>query len=100
MASPLPPRLQVQPDRGVIGIHGDHVDTFDPLLPYALRSGIIESSGYESYLHTAQTLARVTLPFTPATEELDVLGHTTLDIPTGQLVISGVTLRAPARHTP
>ncbi|MGJ7907731.1 hypothetical protein ACOQFL_14780 [Actinopolyspora sp. H202] len=91
----LPESIEVSPDRGVIGFYGDHIDDFDLDLPHEPRSGVLESNGNECYLHTKQTSAPITLLFTPSVPEVanhELLGETVLDIPTGGVVVSEVTM--------
>jgi hypothetical protein len=88
---PLPDTVAVHPDRGMIGLYDDNVDTFDPALPGATTNGVLLSNSTECYLRTTQTHQPVTLHFPPTPPTTDPLGEATLEFPTGTLIISEIT---------
>lgn len=88
---PLPAELTVHPDRNMIEFRDEEHDGYDPDFASSPRHGNLQSNTYQACLYTIQTLEPVTLHFAAAAPGDPSIGHASVAMPTGMLVVSEVT---------
>lgn len=87
--------VQTAADRGVVSLHGDQLDVFDASALTGDADAPVTGNDLEVCLRVAQPLAKITISCVSTTmTTAAMIGETTLDLPTGQLIVSAGTLGA------